>query len=163
MNTIKVDDFTVKDEICSFENLYKAMWKCRKNVMWKDSVAGYLKNGLVNVQKLKASHYDGTYNISPYSEFKVFEPKERDIISTRIKDRVFQRSLCDNYLYESVSKSFIYDNAACQIGKGTLFARKRLVCHLQRFYRKYGTDGWVLKCDLKNYFGSRCNSYVKKS
>ena len=158
MNTIKVDDFTVKDEICSFENLYKAMWKCRKNVMWKDSVAGYLKNGLVNVQKLKASHYDGTYNISPYSEFKVFEPKERDIISTRIKDRVFQRSLCDNYLYESVSKSFIYDNAACQIGKGTLFARKRLVCHLQRFYRKYGTDGWVLKCDLKNYFGSTPHS-----
>ncbi len=155
---IKVDDFTVKDEVCSFENLYKAMWKCRKNVMWKDSVAGFVKNGLVNVEKLKTSLYDDTYEISPYSEFKVYEPKERDIISTRMKDRVFQRSLCDNYLYESVTKSFIYDNAACQIGKGTLFAKDRLVCHMQRFYRQHGLNGWVLKCDLKNYFGSTPHS-----
>ncbi len=154
MNNIKVDDFTVKDEVCSFENLYKAMWKCRKNVMWKDSVAGYVKNGLANIQKLKESHYDGTYCISPYSQFKIFEPKERDIISTRIKDRVFQRSLCDNYLYNSITRSFIYDNGACQVGKGTLFEKDRLKCHLQKYYRKHGTEGWVLKCDIKNYFGS---------
>lgn len=158
MNTIKVDDFTIKDLVCSFENLYAAMWKCRKNVMWKDSVAGFVKNGLANIYKLREALYNDTYQISPYTEFKVYEPKERDIISTRIKDRVFQRSLCDNFLYKSVSKSFIYDNAACQIGKGTLFARKRLVCHLQRFYRKYGTQGWVLKCDIKNYFGSTSHS-----
>lgn len=158
MNNIQIDDFTIKDKVCSFANLYEAMRKCRKNVMWKDSVAGYVKNGLANVQKLKESHYNGTYEISPYSEFKVYEPKERDIISTRIKDRVFQRSLCDNFLYDSVTRTFIYDNCACQIGKGTLFARDRLKCHIQRFYRQNGTNGWVLKCDLKNYFGSTPHS-----
>ena len=49
---IQVDDFTVRDTVCSFDNLYTAMLKCRRNVMWKDSVAGFVKNGLVNVSDL---------------------------------------------------------------------------------------------------------------
>lgn len=37
----------VRDEVCDFDNLYRAMQHCKNNVMWKDSVAGYVKNGLV--------------------------------------------------------------------------------------------------------------------
>ena len=102
----------------------------------------------------KESVENGTYKLDAYTQFKVYEPKERDIVSTRIKDRVFQRSLCDNYFYDTMTKSFIYDNCACQDGRGTEFARKRLICHLQKYYRKQGTEGWVLKADLKNFFGS---------
>lgn len=144
----------VRDEVCDFDNLYRAMQHCKNNVMWKDSVAGYVKNGLVNVHKLKERVENGTYKLDAYTQFKVYEPKERDIVSTRIKDRVFQRSLCDNYFYDTMTKSFIYDNCACQDGRGTEFARKRLICHLQKYYRKQGTEGWVLKADLKNFFGS---------
>ena len=143
----------VKEKVCSFDALYRAMLKCRKNVMWKDSVAGYVKNGLVNIAKLRRSLLDGTYDIDKYTIFYVYEPKKRRIVSTRIKDRVFQRSLCDNYLTKQVSKSFIYDNCACQEGKGTDFARERLKCHLQRFWRKHRT-GYILKCDISDYFGS---------
>lgn len=35
----------VRDEVCDFDNLYRAMQHCKNNVMWKDSVAGYVKNG----------------------------------------------------------------------------------------------------------------------
>lgn len=107
----------VRDEVCDFDNLYRAMQHCKNNVMWKDSVAGYVKNGLVNVHKLKESVENGTYKLDAYTQFKVYEPKERDIVSTRIKDRVFQRSLCDNYFYDTMTKSFIYDNCACQDGR----------------------------------------------
>ena len=143
----------VKETVCSYENLYKAMLKCRRNVMWKDSVAGYIKNGLVNISKLRESLINGTYDIDKYTVFYIHEPKERRIVSTRIKDRVFQRSLCDNYLTQQVSKSFVYDNCACQEGKGTDFARNRLKCHLQRFHRK-SSEGYALKCDIHDYFGS---------
>lgn len=37
----------VRDEVCDFDNLYRAMQHCKNNVMWKDSVAGCVKNGLV--------------------------------------------------------------------------------------------------------------------
>lgn len=148
------DESKIKETVCEFGNLYKALQKCKRNVGWKDSVAGYVKNGLMNCATLHNQLMDGTYDINKYTIFYVHEPKERKIVSTRIKDRVFQRSLCDNYLTAEVSKSFIYDNCACQEGKGTKFARDRLKCHMQRFYRKHGTNGFVLKCDLSNYFGS---------
>lgn len=36
----------------------------------------------------------------------------------------------------------------------TDFARNSLKCHLQRYFRKHGCNGYVLKCDLSDYFGS---------
>lgn len=152
---------TVKEKVCSFDSLYKAMKMCKRNVMWKDSVKGYYKNGLVNIHNLKAALQDGTYRIDKYTSFKVYEPKERDILATRLKDRVFQRSLCDNYVYEAITKSFIYDNCACQKNKGTEFGRRRMAAHLQKLYRKSGTKGYILKLDIKNYFGSTPHSVAK--
>lgn len=152
---------TVQDTACDFENLYNAMLVCKGNVMWKDSVAGWVKNGIVNCAKLEEQLKNGTYDIDEYSRFTIYEPKKRDIVSTRFKDRVFQRSLCDTYLTEEISKSFIYDNGACLCGKGTEFARSRLISHLQRFFRKHGRNGYVLKCDITNFFGSTPHDVVK--
>lgn len=144
----------VKELVCSFENLYAAMLKCKRGIMWKDSAAGFVKNGLINCCILKDELSSGKYKIGNYTIFEITEPKRRVIVSTRIKDRVFQRSLCDNYLTETLTKSFIYDNAACQINKGTDFARNRLKCHLQRHFRMFGLNGAILKCDIADYFGS---------
>lgn len=152
----------IREEICTFGNLYKAMHKCKRNVMWKDSVAGYVKNGLVNCYNLRKQLLEGIYKIDNYSIFTIYEPKKREIVGTRMKDRVFQRSLADNYLYDAITKSFIYDNCACQINKGTMFARDRLACHMQRFYRKHNLDGYVLKCDMSNYFGSTPHKVAKE-
>lgn len=145
----------VGKDICSFYNLYRAMLLCKRGVIWKDSVAGYVVNGLVRIHSLKESLEKGTYKISPYANFKVYEPKERDILSTKMKDRVFQRSFVDNYFYDEMTRSFIYDNGACQRGRGTERTRKRLICHLQRFYRKHGTNGYALKGDLTNFLAAQ--------
>lgn len=152
---------SIKEEVCSFENLYKAMRHCKKNVMWKDSTAGFVKNGLSNCVDLHDELMNDKYKIGKYAVFTITEPKERSIVSTRIRDRTFQRSLCDHYLTKAISKSFIYDNCACQVGKGTDFARKRLKVHLQRFYRKYSLNGYVLKCDISNYFGSTSHTVAE--
>lgn len=152
----------IKNEVCSFGSLYKAMTKCRRGVMWKDSVARYSNNGLTSTLKLYNNLKDDAYTIDDYHRFIIYEPKEREIVSTKLKDRVFQRSLCDTYLYDAITKSFIHDNCACQVNKGTTFAMDRLNCHMQRHFRKHGLDGYVLKCDIKNYFGSTPHATVKK-
>lgn len=148
----------VKETVCDFGNLYRAMRKCAKNVKWKDSVAGYINNGLANCLRLQKSLENGTYKIDDYKNFTIYEPKKREIVSTRMKDRVFQRSLCDNYLYDALTKHYIHDNCACQTGKGTDFARERLCAMLHKYYRKHGASGYVLQCDLSNYFGSTPHS-----
>lgn len=77
----------IQEKVCSFESLYKAMRKCSQNVIWKDSVAGYVKNGLANCLRLQQQLYDGTYKIDPYIIFDIHEPKERTIVSTRVNNQ----------------------------------------------------------------------------
>ena len=156
-----IHNVSPKEKICSFKELYKAAYICKRNVMWKDSVAGFIKNALTNCYNLHNELMNGTYKLSSYSVFVVHEKKTRTIVSTRMRDRVVQRSLCDNYLTEYLTKSFVYDNCACLPGRGTDMARKRLKCHLQRFYRKHGLDGWVLKVDIHDFFGSTPHDVVK--
>lgn len=153
-------DKTVKDAV-SFGELYKGLKKSCRNVRWKDSVTGYEANGLKNTYLLRQSLLNGSYRISGYQHFRVHEPKEREIVATRIKDRQFQRSLCDNVLYPQVTRSFIRDNCACQRGKGVDDALDRLNVHLQRYYRKHGASGWVLKCDIRHYFAETPHDVAK--
>lgn len=155
----------VRDIVCSFNNLYKAMRKCKLSVSWKNSVSGYVGNGLSNIYTLKQNLDNETYKLDKYQQFTIFEPKVRNIVSTRFKDRVFQRSLCDNYLYKEITNSFINNNCACQLNKGTEYGRIKLKAALQKYYRKHNrsNDGWVLKIDLKNYFGSTTHSLAYNS
>ena len=145
---------TPREIICDFDNLYEAMHKCKRGVQWKDSVAGWVRNGVENCRVLREQLITGKYHISRYDVFEITEPKRRVIVATKFRDRVFQRSMCDNYLTQEVTRHFIYDNGACLQYKGTDFARNRLKVWLQRYYRKHGADGYVLKIDIKNYFGS---------
>lgn len=138
----------------TFEELYKASQECAKGVRWKDSVQEYLRDPLRRTMRLHKDLVSGKYRISPYIRFFVTEPKRREIVATRFRDRVFQRSMCNNGLYHQLTHGFIYDNGACLNGKGVDFCRNRLKTHLNKFYRKHGVDGWVLKLDIKSFFGS---------
>lgn len=130
------------------------MLKACRNVRWKTSVIRFESNALDNLVLLRRSLLDGTYKIDRYQIFRITEPKPRIIAATRLKDRVFQRSLCDNGLYQDITEHFIYDNCACLRGKGISFAMRRTKRHLQRYFKRHGRDGFVLKCDIKNFFGS---------
>lgn len=139
----------------SFDELYKGLQKSKRNVIWKDSVAGYSINGLKNTYRLRQSLLQKTYHISKYQRFTIVEPKVREIIATRIRDRQFQRSLCDNILYPETVRHFIRDNCACQRGRGVDDAMNRLDAHLHKYFRIEKTnEGWVLQCDIKKYFPS---------
>lgn len=152
----------VRDTVCDFDKLYEGMLKCRRGVMWKDSVSRFVNNPFPNLLKLRTSLLNGTYSISDYYCFTIHEPKTRDIVSTRFKDRTFQRSLCDNYLYDAITRTFIYDNGACQTGRGTDFARNRLKVQFIKYSREHGPDGYVLRCDIKSYFGSTPHEVAKQ-
>ncbi len=120
------------------------------------------QRSLTEVMKLEQSLIDGTYKERPGRTFTVYEPKKREILSISFRDRIYQRSLNDNAVYPMMAKSFIYDNCACQQGKGTDFAMNRLNAHLQRYYRKHGKDGWVLQCDIKGYYPNMPHEVAEK-
>lgn len=82
-------------------------------------------------------------------------------MSNSYKDKVVQHSLCDNVLEPILTRSFITDNYASQVGKGTHYGLDRLQEFLRRFYRKNGIDGWILKGDISKYFYSIRHDVLK--
>ena len=141
------------DKVFTFDNLYCAFKKCCRGVGWKASTQRYKANALQNINDTLRSLQNGTYKSRGFYEFDVVERgKPRHIKSVHISERVVQRCLCDNALVPMFGKSFIYDNGACIEHKGIDFAVRRLVCHLQRHFRKYGTNGYALVFDFSRYF-----------
>lgn len=129
--------------------------------MWKDSTAHFVLNGVRECLRLEKS-LEGEYKPRTTKPFIIPGHKQRTVMGVSFRDRVYQRSLNDNLLYPEITKHLVYDNCACQIGKGTDFARARLVCHLQRYFRKYGTRGWVLQCDIEHYYDNISHREVEK-
>ena len=143
------------DRLTDLDNLYNSFMNCKKGVDWKESVQRYESNLLQNINTLRKALLDGTYRQKAFYEFDINERgKPRHIKSMHISDRVLQRALCDYVLNPVLFKKLIYDNGASVKGKGIEFSRKRLKVHLQRYYRKHGNKGWVLKIDFSKYFDS---------
>ena len=151
----------IRNNIESFDNLYKGLKDSCRNVRWKSSVVSYELHGLRNTYNLRRDLVNGKYKIQPYQHFTIHEPKRREITATRIRDRQFQHSMVDNYAYGQLTKSFIHDNCACLRGHGVDYCLRRMTRHLRRYYLECGNDGYALKCDIHHFFQSIPHSAAK--
>ena len=140
------------EAVIGYEALYDSIRKCRTGVGWKDSVASYSLNAIERTLTLHRKLHNGTYKSRPPVKFWITSPKPREIASITFGDRVYQRSLNDNAVYPVMSKSFIFDNYACQKGKGTDKARERLKEFLRKHYRNHGIHGYVAQFDIKGFY-----------
>lgn len=142
------------DLIHDFGNLYKAHLCARKNKRYKKDVAAFELDLAANLWSIKERLESKSYLIKGYHCFKAYEPKEREIQALHYPDRIVQHSLCDNVLTPFFERRLIYDNCACQKGKGTHFGLARLEGFLRDHYKHHGTKGWILKADVRKYFAS---------
>ena len=149
------------EKVIDFQNMYKAYRKSKSGKGFKKSSAKFSTIALDGVNSLIEQLKNKTYKISDYTEFKVYEPKERIIMTTSFKDKVVQHSLCDNVILPRLEKVFIYDNCAGQKGKGTLFGLDRLAEQMKAFYKRYGMDGYILKCDISKFFYNISHEQLK--
>ncbi len=150
-----------KDIITDYSNLYRAYRKAKSGKGFNTSTAKFSIMALEGINTLKEQLENQTYQMASYNEFKIYEPKERVIKSCSFKDKVVQHCFCDNVLHPRLSKVFITDNYAGQIGKGTLFGMDRLKMHMEDYYREHGIDGWILKCDITKFFYSIDHEILK--
>ena len=141
-----------REEIIDYENLFDSYTKCRRFVGWKPSVKAFVLNDVREIHTMHEKLQRGTWRNTRPKPIRITYPKPRDGLSIPFRDRVYQRSINDLDLYPSATRSFIFDNAACQKGKGTSFARRRIKQHLWNHFCHYKTAGWVLQVDIKSYY-----------
>lgn len=149
------------EKVIDFKNMYRAFRRAKCGKGYKKSSARFNVSALDGVHTLIHQLKAREYRVSPYSEFKVYEPKERIIQTTSFKDKVVQHSLCDNVIMPRLQRVFIYDNCAGQKGKGTLFGLDRLSEQMMEFYTRYGHSGYILKCDVRKFFYSISHEQLK--
>lgn len=151
------------DELCEFDVLYKAYLQARKNKRKKAATAQYEANALLCTEKLSHILKTRKYRPSRFETFYVYEPKRRLVQAPAFVDKVTLHAIVDNVLYDAITKSFIRDNYASQLGKGTHDGLMRLKQHMVSYYRKNGSaDGWVLKGDVRHFFASIDHDLLKK-
>ena len=141
--------------LADLDNLYASYKKATEGTDWKCSVQRYGVDALLNLNRLSEKILAGKYKVHYGRQFDINERgKIRHITPLSFEDRIVQRCLCDYILLQRIRPHLIYDNGACLTGKGVSFARKRLVQHLAYHWRQHKGEGYILLCDIHNYFGS---------
>lgn len=106
---------------------------------------------------------DRKFKPDPFYEFDIKERgHDRHIKSVTVRERGVQRCLCDYAIVPAISRSFIYDNGASQKNKGYTFAMRRMECHLRKYYRKHGSEGYILLFDFSKFFDNISHAVVKQ-
>ena len=125
----------------------------RKGTRKKASVQKYMMNLMRNVTESRTSMLKHKDIRQGFIEFDLYERgRRRHIRAMHVKERVIQRCLCDYALIPVLRRSLVYDNGASLKAKGIHFALFRLKMMLQRYIRKYGTNGYILLVDFSKYF-----------
>jgi Retron-type reverse transcriptase len=107
------------------------------------------KNCLSVQQKIKSKHPLS----SSYTQFKVFEPKERIISVVPFDDRVMHHAIM-NVLEPVFERQFIFHTYACRKNKGT----HRAVKYADECSRN---SEWFLKLDVRKFFDSIDHDVLK--
>lgn len=136
--------------IYDFENLYEAWESARKGKRYRDDVLKFSADLEANLIDIQNHLIYGTYKVSAYRPFYVYEPKKRLIMALPFRDRVVQWAIYRN-LNPFYDKQFIYDSYACRIGKGSHAAADRLQYWLRQTERK-PQRYYYLKLDISKYF-----------
>ena len=93
------------------------------------------------------------YKVGKCNIFYIYEPKKRRIVSQNIYDKIINHLVSRYILNESLIPCLITENPASRKNKGTKYALDLHYKYNSILYNKYHTY-YVLKCDIKNYFGS---------
>ena len=152
---------TLLEAMGDYGNVQKAYNKARKCKRHRKDVLIFTKDKEENLDKVREDILNLAYEPSEYHYFKVYEPKERQIMALPFYDRVVQHAI-NNVLEPIFDKRFISQSYACRKGKGMHAASDTLKEWLYE-WNKYHPDQplYANKADIHHYFQSIDHAVLK--
>ncbi len=139
--------------IISIENLLSAYKEFRIGKNKKKDVIEFEFNLMTNLINLHNDLKSKTYTHNKYINFKINDPKSRDIHKARVRDRVLHHAIY-RQLYPFFDTTFIADSFSCRNNKGTHKALDRFISFTRKESKNYTIQCFVLKCDIRKFFAS---------
>ena len=155
-------EVTLHEAIYDYDNLLKSYNKARRGKRYRKEVLRYTRKKEENIQRTQDELRELTYNPSGYRYFKVYEPKERQIMALPFYDRVVQHAI-NNILEPIFEKRFYTHSYACRKKKGTHAASDQLQKWLYDWEKYHeGEELYAIKADIHAYFKSINHDKLKK-
>jgi len=161
MKKEKTNELSEYEKIFSFEGLLRAWREFKKGKRYKKDVAIFEARLIENLLSLERDLLFDNYKHGKYLNFKISDPKPRDIHKASVRDRVVHHALY-NFLYQKFDRSFVYDSFSCRKGKGIHRAMNRFRGFSYKVSKNNTKRCWVLKCDIKKCFASVDHKILKE-
>lgn len=140
------------------ENLVLADQKASKGKSWQYGVRVHQKNQDANLQLLQDMLINKTYRTSPYTTFKVYEPKEREVYRLPFfPDRITHHAVM-NILEPILVTMFTTNSYSCIKGKGIHAAAN----DVKKTLRDVAGTHYCLKLDIKKFYPNIDHAILKQ-
>ncbi|MGI6094559.1 MAG: reverse transcriptase domain-containing protein [Lachnospiraceae bacterium] len=152
---------TLVEAMADYANVQKAYNKARKCKRYRKDVLLFTKDKEDNLETVRNDILGLSYEPSEYRYFKVYEPKERQIMALPFYDRVVQHTI-NNVLEPIFNQRFIFHSYACRKTKGMHAAYDTLQEWLYE-WQKFHPDQplYAIKADIHHYFQSINHDVLK--
>ena len=144
--------------VCSMENLMLADTKARKGKSWQYGVRVHDLNREANLLTLQDKLINKQYATSPYTVFKVYEPKEREVYRLPyFPDRITHHAIM-NVLEPVFVSVFTADTYSCIKNRGIHAAAYAV----KKALRDIPGTQYCLKLDVKKFYPSIDHDTLKQ-
>lgn len=139
-------------QVIDFDNVWQAYLAAREGKRYRREVAQFAVNLEENLLNIHNHLLWESWQPGKSREFRVLEPKQRDIQAPPFTDRIVHHALV-RIVEPLFERRFIHHSYACRTGKGAQRAVKELQAMLRVAGRIWPTP-YVVKADVKSYFAS---------
>jgi retron-type reverse transcriptase len=146
------------EQICSLDNLQAADTIARRGKAGQWGIKVHDRNKEAHLLKLHQQLLDGDFKTSPYTTFKVYEPKEREVYRLPYyPDRILHHAVM-NVLEPIFVANFTADTYSCIKGKGIHAAANAV----KRALRDEPGSRYCLKLDIVKFYPSVNHRVLKQ-
>jgi retron-type reverse transcriptase len=148
------------ENIISVENFLEAWKEFLPGKRNKPDVQAFASALIDNILQLHEELANKTYKHGGYYQFKISDPKPRDISKARVRDRLLHHAIY-RILYPFFNRTFTADSYSCRDKKGTHKAIERLQGMFYQVSRNNTRTCWALKLDIKKFFANIDHGILK--
>lgn len=146
------------EKIYSIENLRLADSKARKGKSQQYGIKIHDRNRENNIIRLHEMLKDKTYRTSPYTTFKIYEPKEREVFRLPYyPDRITHHAVM-NILEPIFVSTFTADTYSCIKGRGI----HSMSTAIKEALKNVERTKYCLKLDIQKFYPSVNHEILKK-
>ena len=138
---------------CEMGNIMQAFDEVCRNTKNKRKVRKYKEYKCIYISRIHDIMVNKTYEVGPYTVFKIYEPKERRIVSQNLQDKIINHLVSRQILYPALNPCLIPENVASIKDRGTKEGLRLEKSFIRKCNIKY-KDYYILKCDISKFFAS---------